>query len=217
MQAFIADAVHDFINGGLSLRDRLEAGETLERDRERSTFLLQLAVLDADAEMDAGLVFSEQGSFVDLGAMTRSTIRYALTCWLDEWLMHYSPAGSAWGERTLEAELFDNHDAGAEFWDEARYAETRGDLEALEVMHLCVMLGFRGRWRDKPEQLDAWATRIRVKLEQAAHPWAMPACLEPPAETLTGADDFPLRRMAFSMLLTFSLLLPFAAVLVWRR
>ena len=217
MQASIADIVHVIFNGGLSLRDRLEAGETPEWERERATFVQQLALLNVDDAGDLGLVFSEQGSSDELGAMTRATIRYALTCWLDEWLTHYSTQGSAWRERTLEAELFDNQDAGAKFWDEARYAETRSDLEALEVMHLCVMLGFRGKWRDKPEQLDSWTTRICRTLEQASHPWAMPACLDPPAEALTRADDFSLRRMAFSVLLTFSLMLPFAAVLLWRR
>ena len=217
MQVPIAAAVHNIINSALSLRDRLEAGETIPFDRERVKFVQQLARFAGDAKKDLGLGFSEQGSSEELDAMTRSTVRYTLTCWLDEWFTHYSTQGSAWRERTLEAELFNNHDAGAKFWDEARYAETRGDLVALEVMHLCVMLGFRGKWRDRPAQIDAWATRIQMKLEQTVQPWAMPACLKQPAEALARADDSPLRHMAFSMLLTISLILPVAAMLLWRR
>jgi hypothetical protein len=45
----------------------------------------------------------------------------------------------------------------------------------------------------------------------------MPAGLEPPVYGTTPADDLPIRRMAFSVLLTLSLMLPLVLVLWWRR
>jgi hypothetical protein len=217
MQAPIADAVHALFNHGLSLRDRLEGGEPVQWALEQTRLKQLLAFFDTQAEdsleseNELGLVFSERGSPEEFDRLTLATIRYALTCWLGEWFAHDRPEG------TLERELVAGSDAGAKFWEEARYADTRGDLESLEVMFLCVMLGFRGNQRDKPEQLEAWAARTRAKLEQAVQSRAMPAGLEPPVYASAHADGLPVRRMAFSVLLTLSLMLPLVLVLWWRR
>jgi type IV/VI secretion system ImpK/VasF family protein len=220
MQPPIAEAVLAIFNCGLTLRDRLEAGESLQWDLERATLKQLLSVFltraDDTSEFGNELVFSEHGSAEERSRLSQATIRFALTCWLDEWFTRYSTQAPRWRERTLETELFGSTEGGTKFWDEARYAETRGDLIALEAMHLCVMLGFRGAWRDKPAQVETWAARIRLKLQQAAPTWTMPACLEPPRYEAAQEEDASYRRMLFSMLLMFSLLLPLALVFLWR-
>ena len=220
MHAPIADAVFAVFNRGLALRDRLqEGGEPLTWVEEQAALrqLLSTFAGSADDEVleleTAEHAFSEPGSQEERRRLTHATIGYALTCWLDEWLRQDLRL-----ETHLQAtEMYPGYDGSARFWDEARYAETRNDLDTLEAMYLCVMLGFRGGWRDKPAQLDAWATRVCAKLEQPANTWTMPAGLASPRCAVTPGDDLPFRRMAFSMLLTFSLLLPLMLVLLWRR
>ena len=219
MHAPIANAVFAVFNRALALRDRLQEGEPLTWHEEQLALkqLLTPFVVNADDEgrqLETGeQAFSELGSQQERRRQARATIGYALTCWLDEWLRQDPRLET----RLQLAEMYAGYDGGARFWDEARYAETRNDLDTLAAMYLCVMLGFRGAWRDKPAQLDAWATRVRTKLERAANTWTMPAGLESARCAVTQADDLPFRRMAFSMLLTFSLLLPLVLVLLWRR
>ncbi len=214
MQAVLADGVYAVFNRGIALRDRLEAGDSVDWEREQQHLHRLLSAFANDAGAlsgdDFGFVFSEQGSKEERRRLTRATIGFALTCWLDEWLTFYAPPDARLPEK------FGGADSGAKFWDESRYAETRGDLDALEAMHLCVMLGFRGNWRSQPAQVEAWAARIRAKLEPAAQTWTTPASLEVPRFDRTRLDDRPLRRMAFSLLLTFSLLLPLALAVLWR-
>jgi Type VI secretion system protein DotU len=193
MQPAIADAVNAVFNRTLSLRNRVEAGETMQWDAERTTIVQRLADFDA----------LEHAGPPERDRLTRTTIRRALECWLDEWFRHYATPSSSWHKQSPGDKIA----AETKFWEEARSAETRCDIDALEVMHRCVMLGYRGAWRDKPEQLYAWTERIRQKLADAAHPWAMPAAPH---------DNTLLRRMAFSLLLTASLLAPLIAVLRWR-
>ena len=213
MKANLADIIHPIFNHGISLRDRLDAEEPLDRARERSTLKDRLAVLGAEQssllDLDEPLVFDffSQGNHDDLSRLTRATVRYALTVWLDEFLGRLP-------ERTLEAELYGTTEGNAKFWEEARNAEARGDLDALEVMHLCAALGFRGAWRDQPEQLERWSTRVRCLLEQLADGWAMPASLEPLARDRAQPGN---GRVAFSLVLTFALALPLALVLLWRN
>lgn len=211
MQTSLADAVFAVLARGIGLRERVDAGAPLDWDAERAGLQAALAALagpageagDLDGELD--LVFSEHGSPEERARLTRTTLQYALWCWLDEWLP------PDWRPRE-DARL--TADAGR-FWDEARYAETRGDLDALEGMYLCVMLGFRGAWRNEPALLDAWVTRVRAKVAQDRPAWTMPASLAVP-RLEPAPEDSPYRRLAYSALLTCALVGPLLAMLVWR-
>ncbi|MBI3824305.1 MAG: DotU family type IV/VI secretion system protein, partial [Planctomycetes bacterium] len=126
-------------------------------------------------------------------------IRFALTCWLDERLPSgWIPSADGW----------------AKFWDEARYAETRSDLDALETMYLCVMLGFRGSWRHEAAQLASWEARVRARLAARASTWTMPAGLDSPR--LERVDRDVPSRLTYVALLIGALLVPLVAALLWQ-
>jgi type VI secretion system protein ImpK len=221
MQARIADIVHPIFRYVLALRDRLDAGESLQWDHERSTLR---KLLDAFGPEDApvrdsredGFDLSELGTPAEQRRLTQATIRYALTCWLDELLGQHSAWGPRWREQPLEAEVYGSIQGSRKFWEEARYAETRGDRDTLEVILWCVALGYCGAWRGKPETLRTWQTRVQAMLDRTAPVWSMPGCLAPSPRERAMPTDLPTRRLAFSVLLGFALVAPVVAVLLWR-
>ena len=217
MNAPFADAVHAIFRRGISVRERVEAGEPIPWAEEREAFKRLLAGLGNVAGED-GLVFdfSEHHSPEERERLRHATEHFALTCWIEEWFILHTPLAQRWREQTLEAELHHSEDGGAKFWDEARYAETRGDLAALEVMHLCVALGFRGKRRDPSEPLQAWGARVRSRLEPTPNGWPKPSGLEPTTCPTKHAEDARLHRLAFSLLATTALMLPMFAMLAWR-
>ena len=206
MQAFVAETVHAFIHGGLTLRDRLEMEESFDWRRERAKLTELLAPFGVEDDMELDLVFAEDGSMPACGPMTRAAIYHALVGWLNEWLTRYLPDRPG-------LKLLEDDSSIAKFWEEARYAETRGDLEALEIMHLCVMLGFRGSMIDQPDRLEAWVARINKKLEHSVSNLAMPINLAVPHAPARRNRRSSLRKLAFSTLLTAALALP--AIVVW--
>jgi type VI secretion system protein ImpK len=50
------------------------------------------------------------------------------------------------------------------FWEQARLAEGRPHIDALEAYYLCVMLGFRGQYLGKPQDLQQWRQRVQARL-----------------------------------------------------
>lgn len=223
MQAVIADLVHPIFQRGIALRAGLEAQEPLDWLQERTALKEMLARLNADAatgldgldEIDFDFAMPNEAE--ERGRLTRATVRYALTAWLDEFFSHHSAWGLRWREAPLEAEAYGRRTPGSKFWDEARYAQTRGDLDTLEVMYLCVMLGFRGDRRTKPAQVADWTQRVRTLLEQSAPKWTMPASLAPSAREAKLPDAWQYRGMVFSVLMAATLVLPMMVLMLWRR
>src|SRR5205823_4923639 len=124
---------------------------------------------------------TEARRYADLGAELE--IRYALVCWLDELFVVDSPWGAAWNEHKLEVAMFGTNDRAWKFWEKARKAAGRSEVDVLEVYYLCVMLGFRGELRGEPEKLTAWAAVTRAQLEEAAkQAWTPPPELDPPSD-----------------------------------
>ncbi len=205
----LIDQIHAIIRCGLSLRDRLEAGAVLEPTAVQETLLALLAPLAIEEKRAA-----EKNEGVD---QARSAIRYALASWLDEWLLNHSAWGEAWRDYTLEACLYAGSRHGDRFWQEAHLAEVRGDVETLNVMYWCAALGFRGAWCDKPEQIEAWTMRVRDLLEKSApHVERAVYAWNPGARPADSATEFPLQRMRFAALLTFSCLVSLVLVILWR-
>lgn len=79
--------------------------------------------------------------------------RYALVCWLDEIFIIDSPWQEQWSARALEPALYQTRSRAHDFWEQAVMASSRSDRIALEVFHLCMLLGFRGNLRDQPREL----------------------------------------------------------------
>lgn len=221
MQALIADIVHPIFRRVIMLRDRLDAGESPAWDTERSALRELLDALgpgDAPAHnaRQDGSDLSDLGTPAEQQRLTRATLRYVLTCWLDEFLGQHPAWGPRWRNHPLEAAIYGTIQGSRKFWEEARYAETRGDRDTLEVALWCAALGYSGTWRGKPESLKAWQTRVQALLDRTTPAWSMPGCLAPSPRERALPTDLPARRLAFSLLLGFSLAAPLLAALLWR-
>jgi hypothetical protein len=213
MQAHIADIVHPIFRHGLALRDRLEAGDAVQWDQERANLrkLLDALVPEDAPTLDApadGFDLSELGTPAEQRRLTQANIRHVLICWFDELL----------GQRDqpLEAEIYGTVQGPRKFWEEVRYAETRGDRDTLEVVLWCVALGYAGAWRGKPETLRTWQARVQALLDRTAPVWSMPGCLAPSPRERALPTDLPTRRLTFSVLLGFALVTPLLAALLLR-
>lgn len=75
--------------------------------------------------------------------------KYAFCAALDETVMRtQSHARAAWETRPLQLRLFGDQLAGDQFFDRLDDLRLKGraHLQALEVYHMCLLLGFRGRY-----------------------------------------------------------------------
>jgi type VI secretion system protein ImpK len=212
MRTNLADIVHPIIHAGLALRERGAANGDFESD----VAALKQRLGELDPPQLLGVDFCEPGDPAERDQLTRATIRYALVCWLDELMTNNSNVGARWRERSLETEVYGAGAGPVKFWDEARYAETRSDVAALEVMFLCVNLGFRGAWRDKPDQIDAWLIRVNALLAKRHIEPAMPACLDVPARASARLVPPPQHALTFTLLAIGAIALPAIAAVLWR-
>lgn len=221
MQDDIANLVHPILAHGLALRDRLEAGENLNIEVEQATLKAMLLTepeaqrwLDYGPDTNRGRSRTGEGDAPDRSFLG---IRFALVCWLDELFILYSPWERVWNERKLEVSLYGTNDRAWKFWEQATLAESRANTSALEVFHLCVVLGFRGELIEQPDQLAQWLSATQARLLQDQKPWTAPPELEPPTfvPPLRGRDR--LQRMVLACGFMFLLLVPFLAFLLVRR
>ncbi len=111
--------------------------------------------------------------------------KYGLVSWIDEVLIDASWNGSKWwNENKLETEIYNTNDREWKFYSEAREATKLSRRDALEVFYVCVVLGFRGLYRDPvaaaqnaevlqlPADLETWAkqTSMAIQLGQGRPP-----------------------------------------------
>ena len=111
--------------------------------------------------------------------------KYGLVSWIDEVLIDAPWQGSKWwNENKLETELYNTNDRQWKFYAEAKEATKLPRRDALEVFYVCVVLGFRGLYRDPgaaahnaealdlPPDLEAWAkqTATSIRLGQGRPP-----------------------------------------------
>jgi len=107
--------------------------------------------------------------------------KYALVSWIDEVMLEAPWDGHEWwNENVLEVEMFNTRLAHEEFYLKAREASGLPQRDALEVFYVCVVLGFRGLYRDPeiassmsealgmPGDLETWAkqTALAIRLGQ---------------------------------------------------
>lgn len=126
--------------------------------------------------------------------------KYAIISWIDEMLVETPWDGRDWwSNNVLEVELFNTRLCNEQFYVRAQEASTLARRDALEVYYVCVVLGFRGLYRDPnlsvmfsaahglPPDLDTWARQasLAIRLGQGR-----PA-LSPPRREIAGAP--PLR------------------------
>lgn len=104
--------------------------------------------------------------------------KYALVAWVDDLLIDSPWVESGWWEQNrLEFQYFRTADAFTKFYEQAKDATMLPRKDALEVFYLCVVLGFRGVYRDAasskahadaadlPPTLEDWAKRAAIAIE----------------------------------------------------
>ncbi len=105
--------------------------------------------------------------------------KYALVCWIDEMLVAEAPwQGSEWWKNnSLEWEYFKTQDRSEQFYVKAKEASSLRRKDALEVFYVCVVMGFRGLYRDLnraasfsealqlPPDLDTWARQAAMAIQ----------------------------------------------------
>ena len=111
--------------------------------------------------------------------------KYALVSWIDDVLIDAPWEGRLWWkENALEVEAFNTRLRNEQFYIRAREASTLAQKDALEVFYVCVVLGFRGLYRDPvaaaalaeprqlPADLESWArqTSMAIQLGQGRPP-----------------------------------------------
>ena len=171
MHEAIAGLVDPVFAQGIDLRERLERGEA-------PAFATEQAILEG--LLNGG----DDGGPGEPGPDRRgddrlATVRYALACWLDETFILDSPWESRWNERKLEVALYGTNDRAWKFWEMARKAEIRSDVDVLEALFLCVMMGFRGQMRERPSELQGWVAATRAQLARLrGQGWPTPPELE---------------------------------------
>jgi type VI secretion system protein ImpK len=155
----------------LRLLERIERGETPSAKEERQ----RIRDLITQAEGHLGQAPDWQ------------LAKYALVAWIDEVLIEAAwDGGSWWKENALEQEIFSGMKAYHQFYTRAKDATALPRRDALEVFYVCVVLGFRGLYRDPveavaeaesmgmPGDLETWArqTSTAIKLGQGLPPVA---------------------------------------------
>jgi len=103
--------------------------------------------------------------------------KYALAAWSDEMLVDAPWDGRDWwSNNVLEMELFSTRECYDRFYILAKEASTLANRDALEVFYICVVLGFRGLYRDPefsrstiqalglPENVEAWARQAAMSV-----------------------------------------------------
>jgi type VI secretion system protein ImpK len=103
--------------------------------------------------------------------------KYALASWIDEMLVDAPWDGRDWwSNNVLEMEVFSSRECYDRFYILAKEASTLANRDALEVFYICVVLGFRGLYRDPefsrstiqalglPENVEAWARQAAMSV-----------------------------------------------------
>jgi type VI secretion system protein ImpK len=158
----LAQAVDGLIIYVAELLDRIERNEAIDRLDERSAILGQL-----------------QAGHQHLGAREDwPWVEFALIAWVDDLLCDVDWVGKdRWNYYRLELDFYQTRDADTTFFAKAQEAAQRGYLDALEVYYVCVMLGFRGFFREAeaerkavelrlPRSLNDWVKRTAVALRR---------------------------------------------------
>jgi type VI secretion system protein ImpK len=103
--------------------------------------------------------------------------KYAVVAWIDEMLVDAPWDGRDWwSNNVLEVELFSSRECYDRFYILAKDAGALANRDALEVFYICVVLGFRGLYRDPefsrstiqnlglPPDVESWARQAAMSI-----------------------------------------------------
>jgi type VI secretion system protein ImpK len=167
-----SELVYKVISYTLDLKDRVDQNAALDLEKERSR-LIELLPAHAGAGLQAD--YSGDGRTF-LGA------RYALACWIDELFIVYSSWTERWKPLILEQALFGSRERASRFWEQADIVLRRPNTprvssppgaDAVETFFLCIVLGFRGTYRDDPQKVREYVEEMRPQVTRTTA-WSSP-------------------------------------------
>ena len=165
-----AEAVDPILLHVFSLLERIDQGVAVALAEEKR--VLEGLIQQADVRLSDQNQQWEQA-------------KYALASWIDEMLVdaHIWSGGQWWRDNVLEWSLFKTRSCNDWFYVNANKALNAGSDDALQMIYVCVMLGFRGLYRDPrlnrmlidkhglaPELLD-WSREYASAVRQARQRW----------------------------------------------
>lgn len=169
----LARAVDPVIAHVVRLLDRVRDNKPVDVEHERAEIVSLL----------------ERGGAAVGEGRTWQLAKYALVAWIDE-LMVETPWSDRdwWSNNVLEVELFNTRLCFEQFFVWGREAASPEHRDALEVFYVCVVLGFRGLYRNQkssepllrarelPLTLDGWAkqTALAIEVGQGRQPLPVP-------------------------------------------
>ena len=183
------------------LQELLTATARLRGDRQpvpdAAAFRSQLLELVRRADEDA-----QRAGYATADA--RLAI-FAAVAFLDESALNSrQPALADWARRPLQEELFGGHMGGEWFFQHVDQLLARPDSPALadllEVHHLCLLLGFRGRYgADDRGALHAAASRLGERVSRIrGAPGDLTPAWRPPNDSVVGRDPW-IRRLVLGL------------------
>lgn len=177
----------------LTVVARLRSGQGIARDAESFRAHVKKLLTAAHTDLQ-GYGYSDDS--------VRLAV-YAFVAFLDESVLASpAPAFAGWSRQPLQEEIFGDHTAGETFFRNLDDLLTRAaDAQAadvLEVHQLCLLLGFHGRYRDDPVQLERYRDAVARKIDgiRGAEGELAPDALPPTGEAVRGPRDRWLRPMA---------------------
>ena len=153
-----------------SLMQRIDGGTEISPAEEKRT--LESLFQQADKRLDG---YSDDWQLA----------KYALASWVDEMLVdaHIWKGQDWWRDNVLEWSLFKSRRCNDLFYVNANQALNSGSDDALQLIYVCVMLGFRGLYRDErlnrmliekhglPGTLPNWTEEYGNVVGQARQRW----------------------------------------------
>jgi type VI secretion system protein ImpK len=194
---------------------RLRGGGDVPPDA--SAFRVRIKQLIAQAEQDARQLGYAEAEI--------RLAQYAVIVFIDEAVLHSgSPAFADWPRMPLQEEVFGNNIGGTTFYeylDKLMTREVSDDVvDVLEVYQLCLLLGFRGRYRAGGGEVDSLIGRIgdRVQRSRQTPVELSPTWHLPAAEQFKAPPDLWLRRLKLAAAVVFGLcVLAVVVYSLWLR
>ncbi len=157
-----AKAVDPVFMRALGLLERIDRGDDLSPEEER-------LAIRGDLDTAERLLGQEQ---------QWELAKYGLVSWIDEVLIEapWEKGRDWWKENSLEWEYFKTNDRFEQFFVKARAANSLPQKDALEVFYVCLVLGFRGLYRNPvqapglaeplglPKDVETWAKQTAITI-----------------------------------------------------
>lgn len=143
----------------LELVLKLQAGLALPSNDLRPTFERMLEELE------------QRGRTLRYADRQVQDIKFALAAFVDETILTNNfPLREVWEANPLQLEYFGEHLAGVKFFErlDAMLKNPAADADALEVYYLCLLLGFKGKYKVYlEEQLKGVVAQVEERLRAA--------------------------------------------------